>query len=120
MMMTDVTGRGGAEKAMVDLALRIDRSRYNVSVCATRSAGNYQSLLDAARMPTYIVGRQSRWEMHKMLGLVLHMRRKRVHVLHTHLFGANTGISACASKRTSTSPVAAASPRLSAAGIVRA
>ena len=90
MQMTDVTGRGGAEKALVDLALRLDRSRYNVSVCATRSAGNYQPMLEAAGVHTFVLDRRSRWETHKLIGLARLMRRQRVHILHTHLFGSNT------------------------------
>ncbi len=90
VQMTDVTGRGGAEKALVDLALRLDRSRFNVTVVATRHTGNYQPLLDTAGVRTVVVERKTRWESHKMLGLVRFMRRQPVHVLHTHLFGANT------------------------------
>jgi glycosyltransferase involved in cell wall biosynthesis len=37
-----------------------------------------------------VVKRDSRWQSYKMLGLVRFMRRQPVHVLHTHLFGANT------------------------------
>jgi glycosyltransferase involved in cell wall biosynthesis len=90
MQMTDVTGRGGAEKALVDLALRLDRSRYNVTVCATRSAGNYQPLLDEAGVTTFVQGRKSRWDFGQWIKLVKLMRRERVDVLHTHLFGSNT------------------------------
>jgi glycosyltransferase involved in cell wall biosynthesis len=90
VQMTDVTGRGGAEKVLVDLALRLDRARFNVTVVATRSTGNYQPLLDAAGVRTLLVPRASRWESHKMLGLVRFMRREPVHILHTHLFGANS------------------------------
>jgi len=90
MLMTDVTGRGGAEKALVDIALRLDRSRYNVSVCATRSAGNYQPLLDAAGVRTIVLHRETRWDSYKLLGLVRLLRRQPVHILHTHLFGSNT------------------------------
>lgn len=90
MLMTDVTGRGGAEKALVDLALHLDRRLYNVSVCATRSAGNYQPLLDGAGVPTFILERHTRREAYKMLRLVRLLRRQPVHILHTHLFGSNT------------------------------
>src|SRR6476660_8292518 len=89
MLMADVTGRGGAEKALVDLALRLDRNRFNVSVCATRSAGNYQPLLDTGHVPTYILGRRTRWEIGKLISLVRLLRRERVHILHSHLFGSN-------------------------------
>jgi glycosyltransferase involved in cell wall biosynthesis len=88
--MTDVTGRGGAERALVDLALRLDRGRFDVSVVATRHAGNYQPILDDAGVPTTVLDRHSRRDMHKLLGLVVQLRRERVGVLHTHLFGSNT------------------------------
>jgi sugar transferase (PEP-CTERM/EpsH1 system associated) len=90
LMMTDVTGRGGAEKALVDLAVRLDRTRFNVTVCATRSAGNYQPVLDEAGVRTIILDRTSRRDMHKLFGLVRLLRRERIHILHTHLFGSNT------------------------------
>src|SRR4051794_14036964 len=90
MMMADVTGRGGAEKALVDIAMRLDRARFNVTVCATRSTGNYQPLLDAAGVRTFVLGRRTRWEMHKLGGLVRLLRDQRIHILHAHLFGSNT------------------------------
>jgi sugar transferase (PEP-CTERM/EpsH1 system associated) len=90
MQMTDITGRGGAEKALVDIALHLDRSKYNVTVCATRSAGNYQPLLDEAGVTTFVQGRKSRWDLGQWLKLVRLMKRERVDVLHTHLFGSNT------------------------------
>jgi glycosyltransferase involved in cell wall biosynthesis len=90
MHMADVTGRGGAEKVLVDLVLGLDRTRFNVSVCATRSAGNYQPLLDQAGVLTHILGRQSTWEIDKLADLIRLFRREKVHILHTHLFGSNT------------------------------
>ncbi|HET7080131.1 MAG TPA: glycosyltransferase [Chloroflexia bacterium] len=90
VQMIDVTGGGGAEKVLVDLALHLDRSRYNVTVCATRQTRNYQPLLDSAGVPTMVLRRNSRWETYKMAEVVRMLRRERVDVLHTHLFGSNT------------------------------
>ena len=90
VQMIDVTGGGGAEKVLVDLALHLDRSRYNVTVCATRQARNYQPLLDGAGVHTMVLQRNSRWETYKMAEVVRMLRRERVDVLHTHLFGSNT------------------------------
>jgi sugar transferase (PEP-CTERM/EpsH1 system associated) len=90
MQMTDVTGRGGAEKALADIALNLDRQRYNVTVCATRSAGNYQPLLDEAGIKTFVQGRRSRWDVGQWWKLVRLLRSERVDILHTHLFGSNS------------------------------
>lgn len=90
MQLIDVTGRGGAEKALVDLARGLNGRRYAVSVCATRSVGNYQPLLDAAGIPTLVLGRQSRRDLYKLGGLVPVLRRRPIHILHAHLFGSNT------------------------------
>jgi glycosyltransferase involved in cell wall biosynthesis len=90
VQMIDVTGGGGAEKVLVDLALHLDRNRYNVTVCATRQARNYQPLLDSAGVRTMVLQRRSRWETYKMAEVVRMLRRERVQVLHTHLFGSNT------------------------------
>ena len=68
----------------------LDRTRYNVTVCATRSAGNYQPILDRGGVRTVVLGRRNRWEMYKLLRLVRLLRRTPVQVLHTHLFGSNT------------------------------
>jgi glycosyltransferase involved in cell wall biosynthesis len=61
-----------------------------VAVCATRSAGNYQPVLDEAGVRTIILDRNSRWETYKLLGLLRLLRRERIDILHTHLFGSNT------------------------------
>ena len=90
MQMTDVTGRGGAEKALADIALNLDHERYNVTVCATRSAGNYQPLLDEAGIKTFVQRRRSRWDIGQWWKLVRLLRSERVDILHTHLFGSNT------------------------------
>lgn len=90
MQLTDVTGRGGAEKALADIALHLDPERFNVSVCATREAGNYQPLLDEAGIRTFIQGRKSRWDLGQWLKLIRLLKRERIDILHTHLFGSNT------------------------------
>ncbi len=90
MHLIDVTGRGGAEKALVDLARGLNGRRYAVSVCATRSVGNYQPLLDAAGIPSLVLERQSRRDLYKLGGLVQVLRRQPIHILHAHLFGSNT------------------------------
>jgi len=75
MHIADVTGRGGAEKVLVDLALGLDSARFSVSVCATRSAGNYQPVLDQAGVPTFVLGRRSTWELTNVEGIPYRYRK---------------------------------------------
>lgn len=90
MQLVDATGRGGAERMLVDLALGLDRDRFDVSVCATRHALEYQPLLDAAGVPTLVLGRRSRWDFRRLARLVRVLRDRPVHIVHSHLFGSNT------------------------------
>jgi glycosyltransferase involved in cell wall biosynthesis len=89
MQMIDTIGGGGAEKAVVDLALHLNPSKYNVTVCATRAGGNYLPMLERAGRRVLILGRHSRFDV-RTLDLVRILRRRRIHILHTHLFGSNT------------------------------
>ena len=46
--------------------------------------------LDEAGVRTFVQGRASRWDLAQWVKLVRLMRRERVDILHTHLFGSNT------------------------------
>jgi glycosyltransferase involved in cell wall biosynthesis len=82
--------QGGAERFTLGLAAHLPRDRVDPWVCVTRDAteGALQALR-AAEVPCVVLGRRTRWESHRMLGLVRLLRQEHFDVLHTHMFGSN-------------------------------
>jgi glycosyltransferase involved in cell wall biosynthesis len=82
--------QGGAERFTLGLAAHLPRDRVEPWVCVTRDAteGALQTLR-AAEVPCVVLGRRTRWESHRMLGLVRLLRQEHFDVLHTHMFGSN-------------------------------
>jgi glycosyltransferase involved in cell wall biosynthesis len=82
--------QGGAERFTLGLAAHLPRDRVEPWVCVTRDAteGALQTLR-AADVPCIVLGRHTRWESHRMLGLVRLLRQEHFDVLHTHMFGSN-------------------------------
>ena len=82
--------QGGAERFTLGLAANVPRDRIEPWVCVTRSAteGALRTLREAD-VPCTVLGRRTRWESHRMLGLAGLLRREHFDVLHTHMFGSN-------------------------------
>lgn len=82
--------QGGAERFTLGLAANVPRDRIEPWVCVTRSAteGALRTLSEAD-VPCTVLGRRTRWESHRMLGLAGLLRRERFDVLHAHMFGSN-------------------------------
>jgi glycosyltransferase involved in cell wall biosynthesis len=81
---------GGAERFATGLAVHMPRERVTPWVCSTRSgraAGI--SWLAENDVPHVSLGRESKWQMHRLAGLVRLLRRERFDVLHAHKFGSN-------------------------------
>ena len=90
LMLVDRLRRGGAERLLVGLATHLPRDRFDVVVCTTRP-GHGQLLEDlrAAGIEHLSFERRSRFDIVPLLRLARTVRRRRVHVLHAHKFGAN-------------------------------
>jgi glycosyltransferase involved in cell wall biosynthesis len=82
--------QGGAERFTLGLAAALPRDRIEPWVCVTRSAteGALRILREAA-VPTVVLGRRTRWQSHRMLGLSRLLHQQRFDVLHSHMFGSN-------------------------------
>jgi glycosyltransferase involved in cell wall biosynthesis len=81
---------GGAERFTLGLATSLPRDRIEPWVCVTRSAteGALRTLREAD-VPLVVLGRRTRWESHRMLGLVRLLRSGQFDVVHSHMFGSN-------------------------------
>jgi glycosyltransferase involved in cell wall biosynthesis len=82
--------QGGAERFTLGLAANLPRDRIEPWVCVTRAAteGALRTLR-TAEVPCVVLGRRTRWESHRMLGLLRLLRDERFDVLHAHMFGSN-------------------------------
>jgi glycosyltransferase involved in cell wall biosynthesis len=60
LVLIDSLLEGGAEKAAVELACALDRARFTPHLLVTRQSGPLQRLVEAAELPTTVLGRTHR------------------------------------------------------------
>ena len=84
----DVTG--GGERMAVTVAMRLDPSRFESVLCATRAVEKptFEDDLHAAGVKIMRLDRRSRTDFAAWRPLLAHLR-DGVHVLHAHKFGSN-------------------------------
>ena len=81
---------GGAERLAVTLATALPRERFEVTMAATRTAGGrLVDELEEAGVPWFAIGRSGRLDLAPFRRLVSFMRRARIEVVHSHMFGSN-------------------------------
>jgi hypothetical protein len=89
---------GGAERLALDIATRLDPSRFRSTMCASRFAPdgtpseNERQALDSMReadVHFVPLSRRRRGEVLPWRHLARYVRREHVEVLHAHLFGSN-------------------------------
>jgi len=81
---------GGAERFAVGLARHLPRERIDSWLCSTRSGdAELAREIVASGVPYVTLGRQAKWDVHRLGGLVTLLRRQRFDVVHGHMFGSN-------------------------------
>lgn len=81
---------GGAERFVVGLAQHMPRTRVEPWVCSTRAMDrSAAALLSDAGVACINLGRSTKWDVHRLLGLASLIRRQRFDVVHAHKFGSN-------------------------------
>jgi len=78
----------GAERIVCELARRLDRDRFEVVVAGLRG-GAAGDRLARDGIETHVIGVRGKWDVLKLSRLVRLLRRRRVDILHTHLFHAD-------------------------------
>lgn len=90
VMLIESLDGGGAERFTVGLARALDPERFDVVVCASRDPGhNRDPIPHAAGVRAMMLGRRRILSPLAWLPLVRYLRRARVDVLHSHMFGSN-------------------------------
>lgn len=81
--------RGGAEKQMTLLAARLPRDEFDVHVCALTAGGPLAADLDAAGVPTTVIGKRWKLDPGAYWRLKSHIARLRPNLVHTWIFAAD-------------------------------
>lgn len=94
-VLTLVAGtHGGAESLARQIALRLDRSRFESVFCITRSVPRSDldlvtTEMDAAGVAWIDLGRKTRLDLRPWYRLAMRLRRQRFDVIHAHMLGSN-------------------------------
>lgn len=88
---------GGAERVAMEIATRLDQTRFESLFCASRywegarsdSVQDAERRMDEAGVRYLGLGRRNSTDLHHWLPLRGILRRERVDVLHAHMFGSN-------------------------------
>lgn len=86
-MLIDSFLAGGAERIAVEVAIRLDRARFEPRIVATRTGGPLLEKLDQAGIPYTILGRRRGFSPAKLLAARQAVRGSDV--LHAHKYGSN-------------------------------
>jgi len=86
-------GQGGAEQVVLDLAARLDRQRYQMSVCSildvSGEQGVYVGRLKDAGVDVMSLNVTGKLQLRRALALENLLRDLRPDILHCHMFHAN-------------------------------
>jgi glycosyltransferase involved in cell wall biosynthesis len=90
LLIDSVSLFGGAERLVVETAIRIDPERFEVILCGTRAvAPDAAALVRSAGVRVLSLGRRRTFSPRAWAQLWRLLRRERVDVLHAHKFGSN-------------------------------
>ncbi len=81
-------GLAGAERIVYQLATRLDRDRFDVSVVALRG-GRVARMLEDAGVTVRVVKMRGKWDAARLMRLPGILRELRPDIVHTHLFHAD-------------------------------
>jgi len=85
-----LSDQGGAERFSLSLATHLPRDRFEPWMCYTRGADEAPLRdLRAAGIPYFGLGRHAKWDFYRFARLARLLRRHRVDVIHSHMFGSN-------------------------------
>ncbi|MER3408631.1 MAG: hypothetical protein C4306_00650 [Thermoleophilia bacterium] len=80
---------GGAERLAAMIAARLDRKRFESTVCATRPVYEPHPDLAASGTRLLVLERRRKGDLAAWRPLLSLLRNERIDVLHAHMFGAN-------------------------------
>jgi glycosyltransferase involved in cell wall biosynthesis len=82
--------RAGAEKQLVDLCCKLDRSTFQPAVCCLTRGGPFAADLRRAGVPIHLLNKRGRWDLRVIWRAIRLIREFQPHIVHTWLPTANT------------------------------
>jgi glycosyltransferase involved in cell wall biosynthesis len=82
-------GLGGAEQVVIRLAAGLDRSRFEPIVVCLDQPGVFAPVAEEAGVPVTALGKRGALDARALVRLERLLVRRRVDVVHTHLWGAD-------------------------------
>jgi glycosyltransferase involved in cell wall biosynthesis len=82
-------GLGGAEQVVIRLAGGLDRTRFEPLICCLDEAGPFAPLAERAGVEVVVLAKRGPLDARVLFRLSALLRRRRVDVVHTHLWGAD-------------------------------
>ncbi len=83
LVVNDSMMIGGAERVAVDIANTLDRDRFRVTFCSTRSGGSLVDVL-APDIDHIVLGRTATWDLTKVAKFAQIVTRRSVDLIHSH------------------------------------
>ena len=80
---------GGIERRLVAVLPRLDHERFSVTLACTRELGPLAEQLQAAGVAVELIPFRYRWDLRAMRELAALMRRRRIDIVHSHMYRAN-------------------------------
>lgn len=80
---------GGIERKIVELLPRLDRDRFDVSLVCLREMGPLAEELAAKEIPVSLIRFRQRWDLGALGKLTALMKKRRVDVVHSHMYRSN-------------------------------
>jgi glycosyltransferase involved in cell wall biosynthesis len=80
---------GGAEGKLLELVERLDKSKYNVTVCSLGLGGILQEKFEKIGVKVFVISRKSKFDCAFIFKLVKLMREEKIDILQTTLFFAD-------------------------------
>jgi glycosyltransferase involved in cell wall biosynthesis len=96
--LIDQLNPGGAERFTMHVVARLDRERFDRTICSTRATGSFwpgdtraeaMAELDEAGVRVLELNRKGRFDLAAWRPLLRKLRRERVQILHAHMFGSS-------------------------------
>jgi len=81
---------GGVERQLIELVKGLDKNKYNVTICCITRGGPLEEDLKKLGIEYHILYKKFKFDFTVIFRLIRLIRQKKIDLIHTYLFTANT------------------------------